>query len=107
LPVLGKYDDPAFYEPESCSTVGGSCGCGFDEGVPLALCVSVGEFPPARDCAFEGMECDEILEAFDNVEAYRNGAAFVLPYDPPAELAVMIDACARKLDDLLYSICFI
>jgi hypothetical protein len=104
--VLGKYDEPGFYEPDSCNTIGGSCGCAFyEEAAPLALCIPVSEFPPERDCTFESRDCNAIVRALETVSAYRDGSAFFFPYDPPEDLAQSVEACEQKLLELLETTC--
>ena len=106
-PVLGKYDDPCFYHPDSCDNFGGPCACSvWEECLPLALCLPEGEFPPSRDCPIDApIDCVALSQAVETLEAYRDGTEFIWPYEPAPVLSASVESCATRLADALQAEC--
>ena len=107
-PVLGKYDDPCFYHPDSCSIDEDECFCSvWEECIPLAVCLPIAEFPPERDCPIDDpMDCLALAQAVETLEAYRDGTPFIFfPYEPPPALAESVESCAMRLAGALQAEC--
>jgi hypothetical protein len=106
-PVLGKYDDPCFYHPDSCDLYEGECSCAvWEECLPLAVCLPVAEFPPERDCPIDDpMDCAALAGAVETLGVYRDGTEFFFPYDPPEALDASVESCAMRLARALQVAC--
>jgi hypothetical protein len=110
--VAGKYDDPCFYHPDSCSYSDDECLCAvWEECFPLAVCLPEDEFPPSRDCPIDRAaddapaDCFLLSRAVMTLEAYRDGSEFFFPYEPPPVLAASVESCAMRLADALQAEC--
>lgn len=70
-PVAGNFEQTFAPEYESCGVVRGECRCNpHTDGLDAGVCVSETELPRDRECALEGLSCQELERAAATLLAY-------------------------------------
>jgi hypothetical protein len=97
-PVGGRFDEICRNEADSCDPSGDRCEClYYEECFPSAVCLSDEEFPTSDECPIANLDCTELSQATETVDAYLHGDGFLEPYEPPPNLAASLNACAQAV----------
>lgn len=92
-PVLAGETDCGYSVYEGCE-VGDSCRCSCihsDDCANIAVCMPASVQPPSKDCALEGLDCDDISWLSSELEEWLGDAQW------QGDLVEALEACEQKV----------
>lgn len=103
--VLTDFTQSCFADTDMCEDSSGTCTCFTSGCYPREVCVDANEFAPGEECKLEGLLCNDLQLAQQNIDAYIQ-SQFEEESGPMSKQAkAMVDACRARVIDSIFLLC--